>query len=207
MKEVEEHRLDVLLTSEQIQTRVAQLGEEITRDYHRSGELVLATVLRGSIYFVVDLSRQLHVPFILDFIGISSYGKGTIPDGIVRITKDLECNIANKNVLLVEDILDTGLTLNYLIRNLKTRNPSSLRVCAFLNMPARRIVDIPVDYCGFTLPDLFVVGYGLDYHERYRNLEVVAALQETGDKKEQEAGNKKEQDARDKKQEAGGDKE
>lgn len=179
MKQEREHRLEVLLTREQIQTRVAQLGEEITRDYKGAGELVLAAVLRGSVYFAVDLSRHLNVPFILDFIGISSYGRGSAYEGIVRITKDLESNIAHKNVLLLEDILDTGLTLNYLMRNLKTRNPSSLRVCAFLDMPARRIVDIPVDYCGFNLPDLFVVGYGLDYHERYRNLEFVAELQES----------------------------
>ena len=189
MKQANEHRLKILLTREQIQTRVAQLGEEITRDYDGAGELVLATVLRGSVYFSVDLSRKLDLPFILDFIGISSYGRGTAPEGIVRITKDLEHNIANKNVLLVENIVDTGLTLNYLMRNLKTRNPSSLRVCAFLDMPARRIVNIPVDYCGFSLPDLFVVGYGLDYHERYRNLEVVAEMQET--KNNQEAENNK----------------
>ncbi len=188
MKQETEHHLEILLTREQIQTRVAQLGEEITRDYDGAGELVLVAVLRGSVYFAVDLSRKLNLPFILDFIGISSYGRMSAPEGIVRITKDLESNIAHKNVLLLEDIMDTGLTLNYLICNLKSRNPSSLRVCAFLDMPARRIVDIPMDYCGFSLPDLFVVGYGLDYHERYRNLEVVAAIQEAGSKKIQEAG-------------------
>ncbi len=194
MKQETEHHLEILLTREQIQARVAQLGEEITRDYDGAGELVLAAVLRGSVYFAVDLSRQLNLPFILDFIGISSYGRISAPEGIVRITKDLESNIAHKNVLLLEDILDTGLTLNYLIRNLKTRNPSSLRVCTFLDMPARRIVDIPMDYCGFKLPDLFVVGYGLDYNERYRNLEVVAELQETRGKKQEAGGGKRQED-------------
>ena len=204
MKQETEYNLDILLTREQIQTRVAQLGEEITRDYDGAGEVVLATVLRGSVYFAVDLSRQLNLPFILDFIGISSYGRVAVSEGIVRITKDLESNIAHKNVLLLENIVDTGLTLNYLIRNLKTRNPSSLRVCAFLDMPARRIVNIPVDYCGFNLPDLFVVGYGLDYYERYRNLEVVAALQEAGGKKQETGGDKIIQEAGGKKQETGG---
>jgi hypoxanthine phosphoribosyltransferase len=176
MKYGEEHNLEVLFTREQIQARVAQLGEAITRDYLGAGELILAAVLRGSVYFAVDLSRRLEIPFVLDFMGISSYGGVSASHGIVRITKDLDSNIAHKNVLLLEDIVDTGLTLNYLRRNLQTRNPASLRICTFLDMPARRIVNIPVDYCGFTLPDLYVVGYGLDHHERYRNLEVVAAL-------------------------------
>ncbi|MEW5921451.1 MAG: hypoxanthine phosphoribosyltransferase [Bacillota bacterium] len=178
MKQEADHHLEVLLTRDQIQARVTQLAEEITRDYSGAGELVLVAVLRGSVYFAVDLSRRLNLPFILDFIGISSYAGASPSRGIVRITKDLESNIVHKNVLLLEDIVDTGLTLNYLIQNLKTRNPSSLRVCAFLDMPARRIVNIPVDYYGFSLPDLYVVGYGLDYHERYRNLEVVAALKD-----------------------------
>lgn len=176
MKYAEGHHLEVLFTREQIQARVAQLGEAINADYQGVGELILVAVLRGSVYFAVDLSRCLTVPFILDFIGISSYGGVSAPHGIVRITKDLESNIAHKNVLLLEDIVDTGLTLNYLRRNLKTRNPASLRICAFLDMPTRRIANIPVDYCGFTLPDLYVVGYGLDHEEHYRNLEVVAAL-------------------------------
>jgi hypoxanthine phosphoribosyltransferase len=176
MKCGEEHHLEILFTREQIQARVAQLGEAITRDYRGAGDLILVAVLRGSVYFAVDLSRRLEIPFILDFMGISSYGGVAASHGIVRITKDLDSNIAHKNVLLLEDIVDTGLTLNYLRRNLQTRNPASLRICAFLDMPARRIVNIPVDYCGFSLPDLYVVGYGLDHHERYRNLEVVAAI-------------------------------
>jgi hypoxanthine phosphoribosyltransferase len=171
-----EQNLEVLLTEEQIFSKVSSLGQLISRDYAGSGELVLVAVLRGSVYFAVDLSRRLSIPFILDFIGISSYAGKTDPLGIVRITKDLDTNIARKNVLLVEDIVDTGLTLNYLLKNLRTRNPLSLRVCAFLDMPARRIVDVPVDYRGFEMPDVYVVGYGLDHQERYRNLKEVAVL-------------------------------
>ncbi len=172
----EEYTLETLLTEEEVFQKVEQLGDLITRDYARVEELVLVAVLRGSVYFAVDLSRRLNIPFALDFIGITSYGGSSDPLGIVRITKDLDINIAQKNVLLVEDIVDTGLTLNYLLKNLRTRNPLSLRVCTFLDMPGRRIVDVPVDYRGFEMPDVFVVGYGLDYQERYRNLNYVAAL-------------------------------
>ncbi len=172
MEKHEDQSLEVLQTEEQIKKKVAILGESISRDYADVDELVLVAVLRGSVYFTVDLSRHLSIPFILDFIGISSYGGGS--SGIVRITKDLDVNIAHKHVLMVEDIVDTGLTLNYLLKNLIIRNPVSLKVCTFLDMPGRRIVDVPVDYKGFELPDVFVVGYGLDYHERYRNLLYVA---------------------------------
>lgn len=170
------HKLEVLVTEEQISEKVSSLGELISRDYAERGELILVAVLRGSVYFAVDLTRCLTIPFVLDFIGISSYAGKADPFGIVRITKDLDINIASRHVLLVEDIVDTGLTLNYLLKNLRTRNPLSLRVCAFLDMPARRIVDVPVDYRGFELPDIHVVGYGLDYQERYRNLKKIAVL-------------------------------
>ena len=176
----EGHQLEILLKKEQIYQRVAELGEQISRDYSDIDELIIVAVLRGSVYFTVDLSRRLSIPFNLDFIGISSYGATSYPLGIVRITKDLDINIARKHVLLVEDIVDTGLTLNYLIKNLKTRNPKSLRVCSFLDLPGRRIAEVPVDYRGFEIPDVFVVGYGLDFQERYRNLEVVAALKKPG---------------------------
>ncbi len=176
MPDEEANQLEILLTREQIYQRVAELGEKISKDYSGIEELIVVAVLRGSVYFAVDLSRRLSIPFSLDFIGISSYGATSYPLGIVRITKDLDINIVQKHVLLVEDIVDTGLTLNYLIKNLKTRNPKSLRVCSFLDLPGRRIVEVPVDYRGFEIPDLFVVGYGLDFQERYRNLEVVAAL-------------------------------
>jgi hypoxanthine phosphoribosyltransferase len=180
MPSEEGYRLEILLTKEQIYQRVAELGEQISRDYAGAGELIIIAVLRGSVYFAVDLSRRLKIPFNLDFIGISSYGGTAYPLGIVRITKDLDFNIEQRNVILVEDIVDTGLTLNYLIKNLKTRNPQSLRVCTFLDLPERRIVDVPVDYRGFEIPDCSVVGYGLDFQERYRNLEVVAVLKGRG---------------------------
>lgn len=171
------HRLEPLLGREEIQAQIARLGKTISLDY-AGKELVLVCVLRGSVYFAVDLSRQLTVPFFLDFIGISSYSQETAPLGIVRITKDLDVNIAGKEVLIIEDIVDTGLSLNYLLRNLKTRHPAGLRVCSLLNVPARRIVAVPVDYQGFELPNVYAVGYGLDYHERYRNLLQIAALVE-----------------------------
>ena len=175
----QDHSLEVLLTEEEISTQVRRLGEEISRDYAGVDDLVIVTVLRGSVYFAVDLTRCLSVPFTLDFIGINKYGNQSDSlGGIVRITKDLDVNIAGKNVLLLEDIVDTGLTLNYLLKNLRTRNPLSLRVCIFVDMPARRIVDVPVDYRGVEMQDVFVVGYGLDYHERYRNLQYIAALKQ-----------------------------
>jgi len=168
--------MDILITEEEINEKVAQLGSLISQDYAQVRDLVIVAVLRGSVYFAVDLSRQLSIPFTLDFIGISSYGTSSDPLGIVRITKDLDTNIAQKNVLLIEDIVDTGLTLNYLLKNLRTRNPLSLRVCTFLDMPGRRIAPVPVDYRGFEMENCFVVGYGLDYNGRYRNLKEIAAL-------------------------------
>lgn len=172
----QDHSLEILLSEEEVTARVRRLGEEISHDYASVDDLVLVAVLRGSVYFAVDLSRCLTVPFTLDFIGINKYGNIKDSMGIVRITKDLDVNIAGKNVLLLEDIVDTGLTLNYLLKNLRTRNPLSIRVCIFLDMPGRRIVDVPVDYRGVEMQDVFVVGYGLDYQERYRNLKYIAAL-------------------------------
>ncbi len=172
----QDHSLEILLSEEEIIAQVRRLGEEISRDYASVDDLVLVAVLRGSVYFAVDLSRFLTVPFTLDFIGINKYGNTKESMGIVRITKDLDVNISGKNVLLLEDIVDTGLTLNYLLKNLRTRNPLSMRVCIFLDMPGRRIVDVPVDYRGVEMQDVFVVGYGLDYQERYRNLKYIAAL-------------------------------
>ncbi|MBS3977573.1 MAG: hypoxanthine phosphoribosyltransferase [Syntrophomonadaceae bacterium] len=169
------HRLEPLLSQEEIQAQIFRLGRTISQDY-AGKEPILVCVLRGSVYFAVDLSRQLTIPFVLDFISISSYGKGSGPLGIVRITKDLDVNIAGKEVLIIEDIVDTGLSLNYLLRNLKSREPAGLRVCSLLNVPARRIAAVPVDYQGFELPNVYAVGYGLDYHERYRNLMEIFAL-------------------------------
>ena len=168
-----ENNLQIVLTEQEITAKVKELGEIISQDYIGK-ELVLVSVLRGSVYFAVDLSRFLTIPFTLDFISISRYGKKTDSSGIVRIIKDLDVNIAQKHVLIVEDIVDTGLSLNYLLRNLKTRHPESLKVCTLLNITGRRIVNIQVDYKGFELPNIFVVGYGLDYNERYRNLKFIA---------------------------------
>ncbi len=168
-----DNRLKVVLTQEQIEEKVHQLGEVISKDY-RGEKPVLISVLRGSAYFAIDLSRCLEIPFVLDFIGISRYGEKTDGLGIVRITKDLDVNISGKHVIVIEDIVDTGLSLNYLLRNLKTRNPLSLKVCTFLNIEARRIAQVPIAYSGFDLPDIFVVGYGLDYMEEFRNLRYVA---------------------------------
>ena len=166
-------KLKVILTEDEINAKVTEMGRVLSEDY-RGKNPVLISVLRGSVYFTVDLSRQLSTPFILDFISISRYGGNGNPFGIVRITKDLDVNIASRDVLVMEDIVDTGLSLNYLLRNLKTRDPASLKVCTFLNVEDRRIVDVPVDYKGFDLPDIFVVGYGLDYNEEYRNLKYIA---------------------------------
>jgi hypoxanthine phosphoribosyltransferase len=174
------HRLETILTYDAIVQRVSELGKEISTDYNGK-EVVLICVLRGAAYFTVDLSRQLNIPFILDFISISNYGHDAGPLGIVRITKDLDISVTDREVLLVEDIVDTGLTLNYLLRNLKTRNPAGLRVCTLLNVPARRIVEVPTDYIGFELPDVYAVGYGLDYHEHYRSmLDISALIKEPG---------------------------
>ena len=168
-----EKGLPVVLTEEEIKAKVKELGETISRDYQGMNP-VLVSVLRGSVYFAVDLSRFMTTPFTLDFISISRYGGNANPFGIVRITKDLDVNIASRHVLVIEDIVDTGLSLNYLLRNLKTRDPASLKICTLLNVEDRRIVDVPVDYKGFDLPDIFVVGYGLDYQEDYRNLPYIA---------------------------------
>jgi hypoxanthine phosphoribosyltransferase len=162
---------EILIEGEKIKERIKELGLEISRDY-KEKELVIVCILKGAAYFVVDLTREISIPFILDFIAISSYGGSSF--GVVRITKDLDINIAEKDVLLVEDIVDTGLTLSYLLRNLSARNPTSLRVCTLLDCPARRIVNVPVYYRGFEIPNIFVVGYGLDYKENFRNLPYIA---------------------------------
>jgi hypoxanthine phosphoribosyltransferase len=170
------YRLEEILSHAKIEERIQALGKEISRDY-AGLEPVLVCVLRGSIYFAVDLTRALEVPFLLDFIAISSYSQGNDnPMGIVRITKDLDTSITGREVLILEDIVDTGLSLHYLIRNLKTREPAGLRVCTLLNVPARRIASVPLDYQGFELPNIYAVGYGLDYHEKYRNLQDIYSL-------------------------------
>lgn len=166
---------EVLLTEEQIQQRVRELAEQISADY-KGKDLLLVCVLKGGILFLTDLMRQLDIPHAIDFMAISSYGAGTESSGVVRILMDLNTSIEGKNVLIVEDIVDTGHTLDYILRNLSTRRPASLRVCALLNKPSRRQVDVPIDYVGFDIPNKFVIGYGLDFGEKYRNLPFVGVL-------------------------------
>jgi hypoxanthine phosphoribosyltransferase len=167
---------EILVSQEQIQDKVAELGRRISQDY-QDQELVLIGLLRGAIVFLSDLMRAITVPVRLDFIGISSYGVST-DSGAVRLVMDLETDIAEQHVLIVEDIVDTGKTLSYLAENLRARHPASLRVCALLDKPERRQVPIEVDYVGFVIPDKFVVGYGLDFAEGYRNLPFVGVLKE-----------------------------
>ena len=167
---------EVLVSEEAIQARVRELGQRISEDY-RGRNLTLVSVLKGSLPFMADLMRAIDVPVRIDLMEVSSYGgTSTESSGLVRILKDLSASIAGEDVLLVEDIIDTGLTLNYLIRYLRGKNPASLRICTLLDKPARRLVEIPVDYTGFTIEDRFVVGYGLDYGELYRNLRFVGVL-------------------------------
>ena len=167
---------EVLLTEEQIAAKVAELGQQVTADY-AGRELTLVSVLKGSLPFMADLMRSISLPLRIDLMEVSSYGgTSTESSGLVRILKDLSAPIDGRDVLLVEDIIDTGLTLNYLIRYLRGKNPRSIKVCSLLDKPARRLVEIPLDYVGFEIPDAFVVGYGLDFGEVYRNLRFVGVL-------------------------------
>jgi len=165
----------VLLTEEQIQRRIAELGAQISADY-AGKELHLIGVLRGAVMFMADLMRHLTIPCSCDFIAIASYGMDTKSSGVVRILKDLDDSIQGKHVLIVEDIVDTGLTLNYILNLIRSRNPASVRVCALLDKPERRIVPVEIHYLGFTIPNRFVVGYGLDYAQKYRNLPYIGVL-------------------------------
>ncbi len=166
----------VLITEAQIRAKVAELGARISADYAQR-DLTLVSVLKGSLPFMADLMRSITVAVQIDLMEVSSYGgTSTETSGLVRILKDLSSSIEGKDVLIVEDIIDTGLTLNYLMRYLRGKNPKSLRICTLLDKPARRLADIPIDYLGFTIPDQFVVGYGLDYGERYRNLPYIGVL-------------------------------
>ncbi|MCL5257159.1 MAG: hypoxanthine phosphoribosyltransferase [Chloroflexi bacterium] len=165
----------VLISEEEIQQKIKELAVLITED-HRGKDLLLVGVLRGALVFMVDLARAIELPLSMDFMAVSSYGASTESSGVVRITKDLEMSIEGKHVLIVEDIIDSGLTLAYILEGLKARNPASLRVCALLDKEDRRKVALPVDYTGFVIPDEFVVGYGLDYRQRYRNLRCIAVL-------------------------------
>ena len=165
----------VLLSTEELAKRIEEIGAEITADY-AGKEILMIGVLRGAVVFMADLARAIKVPVAIDFMAVSSYGAGTSSSGVVRILKDLDENVEGKHVLVVEDIIDSGLTLNYLLDNLKSRKPASIKLCTLLNKPEHRKVNVNIDYNGFNVPDYFVVGYGLDYAERYRNLPFIGIL-------------------------------
>jgi hypoxanthine phosphoribosyltransferase len=169
----------VLISSEEIQEKILELGKQIVADYTPIGDLLLVGVLKGCIMFMVDLARAIPMPLAIDFIATSSYGHSTESSGVVRLLKDLDTDIAGRHVLIVEDIIDSGLTLEYLRQQLLRRNPASLKICALLNKPERRMVDVPIDYHGFDIPNAFVVGYGLDYNELYRNLPYIGVLRQS----------------------------
>jgi len=166
---------EILIDEERLQERIKELGEQISKDYEGK-DLLLICVLKGAFMFLADLIRHIRIPHEIDFMATSSYGAATETSGVVRILKDLDSPIAGRNVLIVEDIIDTGLTLDYLTRILRARNPSSLRICTLLNKKERRLVNVPLDYVGFDIPNKFVVGYGLDFGEIYRNLPYIAVL-------------------------------
>ncbi len=172
---MEEDVGEVLITSKDIKGKTAELAHRIMADY-QGKDLLLVCILKGGLMFLADLMRQIDLPLEIDFMAVSSYGDSTESSGVVRILMDLETNIQGRNVLIVEDIIDTGRTLNYIIQNLRTRHPASLKICTLLNKTARRVLDIPVHYVGFEIPDKFVIGYGLDYGEIYRNLPFVGVL-------------------------------
>ena len=165
----------VLLSEEELHAKVAEMGALVTQDYEGKN-LLLVTVLKGAVIFLADLMREIKQPAELDFMVVSSYGSGVTSSGVVKIVKDLDINLEGKDILIVEDILDSGMTLDYIKNILQDRNPASIRICTLLDKPARRKVDLQADYVGFTIPDEFVIGYGLDYDEKYRNLPYIGVL-------------------------------
>jgi hypoxanthine phosphoribosyltransferase len=166
---------EILIEQDVLQARIGELGQEISKEYE-GRDLLLVGVLKGAVFFMADLMRELSVPCEIDFMAISCYGASTDSSGVVRILKDLDANISGRDVLVVEDIIDSGLTLSYLMRSLKARKPASLEICALLTKPDRREIEVPVKFVGFEIPNKFVIGYGLDFAERYRNLPYVAVL-------------------------------
>lgn len=168
---------EILIDEASIRKRVKELGQEITEDYEGK-ELMLVGILKGAVIFMAELAQNIDIPVKMDFMAVSSYGQSSISTGEVRINKDLDYSVENKDLLIIEDIIDTGYTLSYLVDNLKKRGARSVKICTFLDKPERRKVDMKVDYMGFEVPDDFIVGYGLDYAEMYRNLPYVAALKE-----------------------------
>lgn len=168
----------ILISEQQLQKKIAQLGAQITEDY-RGKDLLLISILKGACVFLSDLMRTIDLPLAIDFMCVSSYGKGTTTQGRAKIIKDLDVDIAGKDVLIVEDILDSGVTLSHVMEILRSRKPASLRLCSLLEKPERHRVDVPLDYIGYVVPDEFVVGYGLDYAEEYRNLPYIGVLKES----------------------------
>ena len=171
-----EDKIRVLLTEEEVDAKIKALGKQISEDY--AGKPVhLVCVLKGGVFFMCELAKRISVPVSMDFMSVSSYGNGTTSSGAVRIVKDLDEPLEGKNVLIVEDIIDSGNTLHYLVEILYKRNPESIRICTLLDKPERRVADVKVDYVGFNIPDEFVVGYGLDYAQKYRNLPYIGVVE------------------------------
>lgn len=169
-------KINVHLTEEQIAERIAEMGAEISKEFGDE-PVFLICILKGSIFFTCELAKRITSPVEIDFMSVSSYGSGTKSSGVVKIGKDLDNSIEGKNVLVVEDIIDSGRTLSYLLENLKTRNPKTLKLCTLLDKPERRVCDVHVDWVGFEIPDEFVVGYGLDYDQKYRNLPYIGYVE------------------------------
>ena len=169
-------KIKVLISEEEVDARIRELGEKISKEYEGK-QIHLICVLKGGVFFMCELAKRITVPVSMDFMCVGSYGDGTKSSGVVRLAKDLDESIENKEVLIVEDIIDSGRTLSYLIEILKQRNPNSIRLCTLLDKPERRVRDVRVDYCCFNIPDEFVVGYGLDYAQKYRNLPFIGVVE------------------------------
>ena len=173
---MEKHHIEVMLPEEKVDARISEIGEQISREY--AGKSVhLICILKGSVYFTCELAKRITVPVTMDFMQCSSYGGDTKSSGIVRIVKDLDENIEGKEVIIIEDIIDSGRTLSHLKKLLSQRNPASLKICTLLDKPERRVVDVDVEYVGFQIEDKFVVGYGLDYDQQYRNLPYIGVVE------------------------------
>ena len=184
---VEEKIEEILISEGMIQNRIRELGEQISEDY-AGKEPIIISILKGGVYFLADLTRAIKIPLEIDFIVVSSYGDSQETSGIVRLVKDLKEDIRSRHVILVEDIIDTGLTIDYLLGLLRSRRPASLEVCSLLSKPSRRKIDVPVKYLGFEIPDKFAVGYGLDYKQYYRNLPFVCVFKPEGSGTPEESG-------------------
>ncbi len=172
------HNIKTLISAEKLNARIKELGEEISRDYADKKDVHLICVLKGGVMFMVDLSKHIKGPLLsMDFMAVSSYGNEKTSTGVVKIVKDLDESIEGKDVIIVEDIIDSGRTLSYLVQILKDRNPNSVKICTLLDKPERRVIDVQVDYVGFSIPDEFVLGYGLDYEQKYRNLPYIGIME------------------------------